>query len=67
MNQQSGEEFETFYNKGNYRNYPQKYNHQNRQNHQIFKPRTPVPYNNRKQQRQTGRNKNPCDRNGTQL
>ena len=50
MNQQSAEEFESFYNKGNYRNYLQKYNHQNRQNHQTFKPRTPVPYNNRKQQ-----------------
>ena len=28
-NQQSGEEFETFCNKGNYRNYPQTYDHQN--------------------------------------
>ena len=32
MNLQSGKEFETFYNKGNYWNYAQKYNHQNRQN-----------------------------------
>ena len=31
MNLQSGKEFET-YNKGNYWNYAQKYNHQNRQN-----------------------------------
>ena len=30
MTQQSGEEFETFYKEGNYRNYTQKYNHQNR-------------------------------------
>ena len=55
---QSGEEFETFYNKGNYRNYAKKYNPKNRQNHQTFKPRTPVPYNNRQQQPQTQCNKN---------
>ena len=68
MNQYSSEEFETLYNKGNYRNYAQKYNHQNRQTHQTFKPRTPVHYNNRKQQQpKARRNKNPCDKNGTQL
>ena len=50
MNQHLGEEFETFYNKGNYQNYAQKYNHQKWQNHQTFKPKTPVPYNNRQQQ-----------------
>ena len=50
MNQQSGEEFETFDNKGNYQNYTQKYNQQNRQYYQTLKPRTHAPYNNRQQQ-----------------
>ena len=57
----------TFYNKGNYQNYAKKYNPQNRQNHLTFKPRTPLPYNNRQQQTQTQHNRNLCDRNGTQL
>ena len=67
MNQQSDEEFETFYNKGNYWNYPKNYNHQNTQNHQTLRPRTPLHYNKRQQQPQTGHNKNSCDENGTQL
>ena len=35
MNQHLGGEFETFYSKGNYQTYPQKYNHQNRQSHHL--------------------------------
>ena len=57
----------TTINKGNYQNYAQKYNPQNRQNHQTFKPRTPVPYNNRQPKPQIRHKKDVCDRNGTQL
>ena len=67
MNQQSGEEVETFCNKGNHQNYAQKYYHQNRRNHQTFKPTTPVHYNNRQQRLQTQHNKNLCNKNGTHL
>ena len=66
MNQQSGTDIETFYNKGNYQNYAQKFNYQNRQNYQTFNPRTPVSYN-RQQQTKTRCNKNLSDRNGAQL
>ena len=38
MNQQLGEEFEHFYNKGNDWNYALKYGHQKRQSHQMLKP-----------------------------